>query len=152
ALPALRYRLVGLVVALAGAYWGTVSCNKTAIDAREPTLAAMDGSDMFGYAITADWLRAHPASRPPRTDAPVAVMPYANLYRHRGGPVHPGAGGGGGGARPRVRVRAGPGVRGRRAGSGDRLLPRRARPDVPAQPVARVDRPAKRGRRPRRGR
>lgn len=85
--PRLWPRSVGLAVALGAAYWGTVSCNKTAIDAREPTIAAMDGSDMFGYAITADWVRAHPAADRPRTDRPFEVMPYVNLYRDGGRPL-----------------------------------------------------------------
>lgn len=78
---------VALTAALGAAYWGTVSCNKASIDAREPALAAMDGSDMFGYAITADWLRAHPAARPPRPDAPFEVMAFANLQQDGGRPL-----------------------------------------------------------------
>jgi hypothetical protein len=87
ALPSLGTRTIAVVVAIAAAYWGTVSCNKTAIDAREPTLAAMDGSDMFGYAITADWLRAHTAAQPPRPDEPFEVMAFANLSTDGGRPL-----------------------------------------------------------------
>lgn len=87
ALPALRYRAVGLLVVLGAAYWGTVSCNKTAIDAREPTVASLDGSDMFGYAIVADWLRAHTWAEPPRADRPFEVMAHSNLFRDGGRPV-----------------------------------------------------------------
>jgi hypothetical protein len=87
ALPAPGNRAVAVVVAVAAAYWGTVSCNKTAIDAREPTLAATDGSDMFGYAITANWLRTHPAACPPRADRPFEVMAHVNLHTDGGRPV-----------------------------------------------------------------
>jgi|GEM_PF-3286934 len=79
ALPSWSQRAVAAGVILGAAYWGTTSCNKTAIDAREPTISALDGSDMFGYAITADWLRSHRASQPPRADEPFEVMAYVNL-------------------------------------------------------------------------
>lgn len=85
--PRLADRVLAAVVVLGAAYWGTVGCNKASIDAREPTLAAMDGSDMFGYAITADWLRAHPAARPPRHDVPFEVMAHANLRQDGGRPL-----------------------------------------------------------------
>lgn len=78
-LPPWSQRAVAATVVLGAAYWGTTSCNKTAIEAREPTIAALDGSDMFGYSIVADWIRAHPASQPPRADVPLEVMAYANL-------------------------------------------------------------------------
>lgn len=87
ALPVLGIRSVGLVAALGAAYWGTVSCNKTAIDAREPTIASLDGSDMFGYAITADWLRAHPVAELPRSDRPFEVMAHVNLVIDGGRPL-----------------------------------------------------------------
>ena len=86
-LPPLGRRVLATVVVTCAAYWGTVSCNKTSIDAREPTIAAMDGSDMFGYAITADWIRAHPWAHPPSATEPFEVMLYANLYRDAGRPL-----------------------------------------------------------------
>ncbi len=86
-LPTPQHRAVAAVVALAGAYWGTVSCNKSSIDAREPTLASMDGSDMFGYAITADWLRSHPAARPPQRTEAFEVMIHVNLFGDGGRPL-----------------------------------------------------------------
>ncbi|QJW95074.1 hypothetical protein [Frigoriglobus tundricola] len=87
ALPTLGDRTAATVVALAAAYWGTVSCNKTAIDAREPTLAVMDGSDMFGYAIASDWLRTRAAATPPRTTEPLEGLSYHNLYCECSRPV-----------------------------------------------------------------
>jgi hypothetical protein len=87
ALPSLGNRTLATVLVLGAAYWATVSCNKTAIDAREPTIAALEGSDMFGYALTADWLRAHDASRPPRMDEPFEVLMHVNLFLDGGRPL-----------------------------------------------------------------
>ncbi|MDY3551789.1 hypothetical protein R5W24_000868 [Gemmata sp. JC717] len=78
--PPLGRTGLALAVALGAAYWGTVSCNKSSIDAREPTVTSMDGGDTFGYAIIGDWVRSHPASQPPRADVPFEVLPYVNLH------------------------------------------------------------------------
>ncbi|MBM3983467.1 MAG: hypothetical protein FJ304_25000 [Planctomycetes bacterium] len=86
-LPPVCARALGVTVALGAAYWGTVACNRTAIDARQPTVAALDGSDMFGYAITADWLRAHTWAEPPRADRPFEVMLYVNMTVDGGRPL-----------------------------------------------------------------
>jgi len=56
---------VGCLVALVAAYWGTFACNRASIDAREPALAVIDGSDMFGYSLVADWMVAHRAAEGP---------------------------------------------------------------------------------------
>jgi hypothetical protein len=78
--PGARHGLVGLAALAAGSAWGTYACNWTAMQAGEPTLAITDGSDMFGYAICADWLRGHSAAQPPRPDRVFEVMPYVILY------------------------------------------------------------------------
>ncbi|MCI0702113.1 MAG: hypothetical protein L0241_13600 [Planctomycetia bacterium] len=86
-LPSIWQRTVATVVVLGAAYWGTVSCNKMSIDHREPTLTAMDGSDMFGYAIVADWLRNHSWSDPPRSNQVFELVPYLNLTLDGGRPL-----------------------------------------------------------------
>ncbi|HZY91047.1 MAG TPA: hypothetical protein VFE78_39860, partial [Gemmataceae bacterium] len=78
--PGVRQGLVALAALGLGSAWGAYVCNRTAIEAGEPTLAVADGSDMFGYAMCADWLRAHPAAQPPRPDHLFEVLPYANLH------------------------------------------------------------------------
>jgi hypothetical protein len=86
-LPPLRHRLVATVVILAAVYWSTTSANKTSIEAREPTVAIQDGSDMYGYAIVADWLRAHPASERPRPSEVFEILVHVNLYVDGSRPV-----------------------------------------------------------------
>lgn len=85
--PRARYLAAGGVVALAVSYWATVSCNKTAIDAREPTLITVDGSDMFGYAIVGDWVRAHPAADGPQPTEVLNGLTYGNLRRECSRPI-----------------------------------------------------------------
>ncbi len=78
--PAVRNGLVGLAALAIASAAATYVCNWTAVEAGEPTLAVTDGSDMFGYAMCGDWLRDHPAARPPRPDRPFEVLPYVILH------------------------------------------------------------------------
>ncbi len=78
--PAARHGLAGLAALALASAGATYACNWTAIEAGEPTLAITAGSDMFGYAMCADWLRDHPASQPPRAHDAFEVLPYVNLY------------------------------------------------------------------------
>lgn len=78
-LPAARTCAVGCCALLACAYWGTFACNRASIDAREPALAATDGSDMFGYALVADWMVAHGAASVPSATDELAGLARYNL-------------------------------------------------------------------------
>jgi hypothetical protein len=72
---------------VAASVWGTYYTNYTAIRAGAPTMAEAEGSDQFGYSMGADWLAAHPASRPPRGDDPFQVVACANLCHEGSRPV-----------------------------------------------------------------
>jgi len=76
-----------LLVTIGSAYWANQVCNKTAILHREPTIAVMDGSDMFGYAVSGDWLRNHPASERPRVDRPFETIAYGNICYDTSRPI-----------------------------------------------------------------
>lgn len=79
--------IAGCVAVLAAAYWGTFSCNRASIDAREPAVAAIDGSDMFGYALVADWMRAHPFAAGPHPTDPLDGLAHYNLRKECSRPV-----------------------------------------------------------------
>ena len=78
--PALKEALFPLAAVACASAWGTYACNWTAIREGEPTLAMMHGSDIFGYAMAADWLRAHPASEAPEPNRVFEMLPYILLH------------------------------------------------------------------------
>ena len=76
-----------LAVALAASAWASGISNRTAIENREPTIASMDGSDMYGYAISAEWLLQHTAEQLPRGDNPLELTSYLHFTMDGGRPV-----------------------------------------------------------------
>jgi hypothetical protein len=85
--PPWRRWVAGAAATLAAAVFATVVSNQTAITSREPTLTELEGTDMFGYAIGADWLRAHTASEPPRLDHYFEGMIHIWLFEEGDRPV-----------------------------------------------------------------
>jgi len=83
----LKETVMVLAVITAGSIWGTYTCNWTAMQAGEPTIAITEGSDMFGYAMTADWLLRHPAIEKPLSKNVFENFPYTQLYVECSRPV-----------------------------------------------------------------
>lgn len=72
--------ILALPVALISSVWATLACNATAIEFQQPTLSVTEGSDMFGYAMTADWIMANPGAVKPSPDSHLEVLPYVVLH------------------------------------------------------------------------
>jgi hypothetical protein len=78
--PTRRGAAAGLAAVALASGWGAYAGNWSAVRAGEPTLAVAVGGDEFGYAMAADWLRAHPASEPPRADRLSELFSHVVLH------------------------------------------------------------------------
>jgi hypothetical protein len=79
-LPSLKEALIPLAAVACASAWATYACNWTSMREREPTLAMMHGSDIFGYAMAADWVAGHPATQPPQPSRVFEMLPYVLLH------------------------------------------------------------------------
>jgi hypothetical protein len=86
ALPDRRSLLLPLVGAALLCAWGTIACNIHSIREGEPNIAVVRGTDMFGYALAAQWVSEHPVSEVPRRSE--AVEGFQHLLLHLEGSRH----------------------------------------------------------------
>ncbi len=86
-IPPLRWK-AALLAAAAVSAWAAFATNRTSVLHGEPTLTLAEGSDAFGYAMTADWLLRHPHERAAfDAERPSEAYIHIQLYRENSRPA-----------------------------------------------------------------